>query len=65
MTDEAAKNHLRSMREQFTVGSILHLLAEVLAEADGSEDAARVEQRRAVEQALFVVGLGIDAALPR
>jgi hypothetical protein len=65
MTDEAAKKHLRSMLEQFTVGSVLHLLAEVVAEAVGTDDASRVEQRRAVGQALFVVGLGVDAALPR
>ncbi len=62
MTVETAKKHLRSMLKDFTPGSVLHLLAEVLAEAD---DPNRVEQRQAVEKALFVVGLGVDAVLPR
>lgn len=69
MTDEAAKRQLRRMLKQFTQGSILHLLAEAFEqdakEAGEDGDENRQEQCRTVASALFVVGLGVDAACPR
>jgi hypothetical protein len=69
MTDEAAKRQLRRMLKHFTVGSVLHPLGEIFEE-DAQEarqdgDETRYEQCRTVASALFVVGLGIDAACPR
>ena len=63
MDEQQAKRHLKKMLGSFTPGSILHLLAEVVAstEADGE----RADQGRHVEHALTVMGHGIDAMLPR
>ena len=64
MTESKAKDHLRAMLASFTAGTVLHLLAEVIrADAREADDLA-VERGVAVEKTLFVVGLGIDAALP-
>lgn len=69
MTDKKAKDHLRKMLDSFTVGSVLHLLGDIFHEE--TEEARRAgddlgyRQCRRVSDTLFVVGLGIDAALPR
>jgi len=69
MTEAQAKRQLRQMLRSMTAGSVLHLLVGLFA------DSARRAQRKGVEAAqkraqevaaaLFVVGLGVDAAWPR
>jgi hypothetical protein len=57
------------MLRSFTPGSILHLLAAIYhesAEEVGPDPGHVLRQRHcSVEAALFVVGLGLDAACPR
>jgi hypothetical protein len=69
MTEAQAKKLLRRMLRSFTPGSILHLLAAVYresAERAGPDVELAVRRRhRRVATALFVVGLGVDAACPR
>ncbi len=68
MSEKQAKRHLRKMLGSFTPGSILHLLADLFrqeaekARRDG--DPAAYEHCRIVENALFVIGLGIEAVVP-
>jgi hypothetical protein len=62
MNEQQAKRHLTKILGSFTAGSILHLLAEVVASAEA--DGERAAQSRQVEHALIVLGLGIDAMLP-
>lgn len=68
MNEVEAKDRLADVLDSFTVGSILHLLAEIWAKH--AEDAlirGKVqlsEQCRLVEHTLIVVGMGIDAAMP-
>lgn len=65
MTEGEAKDRLTEMLDDLTVGSILHLLAEIFGEeAASANDAKHVERCRQVERTLVVVGLGLDAALP-
>jgi hypothetical protein len=65
VTEAAAKKHLRSMLRSFTPGSILHLLSELFRESAEQALQAGDEQKshklKAVEDSLFVLGLGIDA----
>jgi hypothetical protein len=69
VTEKRAKQHLWRMLEDFTAGTLLHFLADLfrddaeVARRAGDDLAAR--QCRNVEAALFVVGMGIDAARPR
>ena len=69
MTESKAKEKLRAMLRTLTAGSVLHLLAELLAEQ--AETARRNRDDRTAERCdnagatLFVVGVGIDAACPR
>jgi hypothetical protein len=69
MTEKEAKRQLRRMLVTLTPGSILHLLAEAFrAHAERSQtndDAVIKQQCDMAEGALFVVGLGLDAACPR
>lgn len=69
MTENRARNQLKKMLRTLTPGSILHLLAETLREsaesAEGENGEQLLEQVKLVEATLFVVGLGIDATLPR
>ncbi len=69
MTDDAATRQLKRMLESFTVGSVLHLLAEIFEEiakeARQDGDEIRYEQCRTVAATLFTVGLGVDSACPR
>jgi pilus assembly protein TadC len=65
VTENTAKDHLRAMLASFTAGMVLHMLAEVIrADADQAGDDLAFERGVAVEKTLFVVGLGVDAALP-
>ena len=68
MSEEEAKQHLTEMLEQFTLGSVLHLLADVqryaAEQARLADDAIAFEQAKMVEHTLIVVGMGIDAAMP-
>jgi hypothetical protein len=69
MTEAEAKRHLGDMLRRFTPGSVLHLLADVLGNAEnerlGGLDDVAAERVRNAEVALFVFGLGINAACPR
>ncbi len=69
MTEARAKKHLRRLLRSFSAGTILHLLSDIFRETAAQACAAkhrRTHRRcRRVAQALFVVGLGIDAACPR
>ena len=62
MTEQLAKKHLRKMLRSFTPGTVLHLLADIYRESAAKSGDERLKR---VEQTLFVVGLGIDAALPQ
>jgi len=57
------------MLKNLTAGSVLHLLADLYREdaeeAERVEDAVAYERLKAAECALFVVGIGVDAACPR
>lgn len=69
MTEKKAKKRLRRMLDTFTAGTILLFLADLVHE-DGKEarragDDLAAGQCQRVEAALFVVGIGIDAARPR
>jgi hypothetical protein len=69
MTEDQAKNHLERMLKDFTPGSFLQLLAEVLGQtaekARQDDNAVVYEHCNNAAIALFVMGLGIDAACPR
>lgn len=68
MTEKQAKRQLEEMLGSFTAGSVLHLLSEIYREvaeqARQGDDATMYQQAKSVEHALFVVGLGVDAACP-
>jgi hypothetical protein len=69
MTESTAKKHMRAMLRSFTGGAVLHLLSEVFgnlaAEARREGDDTAAKQLQEVAAALFVVGMGVDAACPR
>ena len=69
MTEPEAKGHLLDMLESFRPGSVLHLFAEVIREAErgrmGDLDESAEERVREAEAFLIVAGLGLMAALPR
>lgn len=69
MTEAHAKKHLGTMLRSFTTGTVLHLLAELFREmaeeAREQNDGVAVKQCQEVAAALFVMGLGVDAACPR
>lgn len=68
MNEGEAKERLIEMLDAFTPGSILHLLAEIIAlhavDAHTAKDDQVSEQCRLVEHTLIVLGMGIDAAMP-
>ena len=68
MHERRAKRLLAKMLHSYTAGSVLHLLAdlhrEAAEEARRAGDVIHYQQHKTVEQALFVVGLGVEAALP-
>ena len=69
MTEAEAKRLLRRMLLSLTPGSILHALSDVYhdeAERAGRKGAERRRQQcQSAATALFVMGLGVDAACPR
>lgn len=68
MNEKQAKRQLERMLCSFTVGSVLHLLADLHREAANqarqADDSIAYRQCRLVEQTLVVVGMGVDAARP-
>jgi hypothetical protein len=68
MNESQARRQLAKMRRSFTSGSVLHLLpdlhGQIAEEARQADDAATYRHHTLVEQALIVMGMGIDAALP-
>lgn len=69
MTEKQARKQLRGMLEsRLTLGSVLHLLAEAFranAEQDQADDPRIAQQCDLADAVLLVVGLGLDAAIPR
>ncbi len=69
MTEKEAKRHLKRMLESFTAGSILHMLADIFCKsaekALHAKDEAAYERFKNVENTLFVLGIGVDAACPK
>jgi hypothetical protein len=69
MTEDQARRRLVAMLANFTPGSVCHLLAQAIREAErtrlGDLDAAALERLRDVEGAMFVLGIGLDAVCPR
>lgn len=68
MTDGEAKDQLGRLLDRYTVGSVLHLLADVVRDhgeaARSARDEDRFGQYRHAGAVLSVVGMGIDAVLP-
>ncbi len=68
MTEHDAKKRLRKMLRSFTVGRILHILAQLHIEA--AKEARRngnellYQKLALVEPTLIIVGYGVDAACP-
>jgi hypothetical protein len=68
VTETQAKRLLTRMLSSFTSGSVLHLLADL--HRDAAERARRTDdvtlyrRNRLAEQALIVVGTGLDAECP-
>jgi hypothetical protein len=69
MNEAQAKKQLKKMLGKMTPGSILHLLSDIFKEsaeqASRDGDSTSHRQFKLAEGALFVVGLGIDAAVPQ
>ena len=64
MNEQQAKQLLTDILARFTVGSVLHLLAEVLKDSADELDEARAGLLRNATGTLFTVGLGIDSLWP-
>lgn len=68
MHDEQAGRQISVLLERYTVGSVLHLLADRCRlgaeDARRSGDVVAYQNLKSVEHTLFVVGIGIDAANP-
>jgi hypothetical protein len=65
MTETQARSGLRRMLRTLTVGSLLHLLAELYHEAADRGKDRSDHNAQEVAATLFVVGIGIDAVCPR
>ena len=69
MSEADAKQQLLKILESFRPGSVCHLLAEILRESEearlGDLDEATEQRVRDAEGALWVIGMGLMAALPR
>jgi len=69
MNEATARKHLKAMLARLTPGSVLHLLGEVIRQAEsdrrGDLDESARERITQAEAALIVMGLGLDAILPR
>jgi len=68
MTEQQVREQFSELLQRYTTGSLLHILADLFRqsaeEAKSAQDLAEYEQCKLVEHALFVLGLGIDAANP-
>lgn len=68
MSEAEAKRNLIAIMEVFRPGSVLHLLADTVREAEsartGGLDEAADERVREAEAFLWVAGYGLLAALP-
>ncbi len=69
MNEKQAKRILRRLRRHYTLGSILHLLSDLhRLEAEQAKFAGNelaFDQHKVIGHTLLVVGLGVDAILPR
>ena len=69
MTEDQARQHLRDVLASFRPGSVCHLLAEVIRDSEearlGGLDEQAEQRIREAQAALWVLGLGLLAALPR
>lgn len=69
MTEAQARRHLLKMLASFRPGTVLHLLGQVIREAEearlGGLDEAAEERVQEAQAFLWVAGYGLDAALPR
>ena len=69
MTEWETQRQLRRMPNNFTLGSILHLLAEAfrvhVEQAQADNNPRITHQCDLADSMLFVIGMGIDAACPR
>ena len=69
MSEAQAKQHLKDILASFSPGTILHLLGQVIREAEearlGGLDEVAEERVRDAEACLWVASYGIEAALPR
>lgn len=69
MTEVQARQHLLDMLGSFSPGSVLHILAQAVREAEearlGGLDEAAEGRVREAEAFLWVAGYGLMAALPR
>jgi hypothetical protein len=69
MKERQAKKQLVKMLASLTPGSILHLLADAIRQQ--GDDARRADDKelhrqcKVAENALVVVGIGLDAILPQ
>lgn len=61
MDEAQAKRVLADMLARYTAGSLLHLLAEVLRDRSGDQNAPSL---RDAVGALYVLGVGLDALSP-
>jgi len=68
MTEQEVKAQFTDLLQRYTTGSVLHILSDLYRQAaedtQATQDLAGYEQCKVVEHALFVLGLGIDAAHP-
>lgn len=68
MDETKVKRQLERMLRSYTLGSVLHLLADLhrqaADEAQEADEVQRYLQHKTIEHVLFVIGLGVDAALP-
>ena len=69
MSDERAREILRGVLSEYTAGSLLHLVGELIEEdahaARRDGDDGRCEQLMHAACTLFVVGLGLHVVFPR
>ena len=69
MSEKEAIRHLQTMLRSFTIGSVLHLLAEAnrkQVEDSGQADDPVASGRCDIsDHVLFCVGVGLDAAMPQ
>lgn len=65
MTEKQAKRQVKKLLRTFTVGSVLHLLADIYAERSAkalrSRDIVLSDRCKQVQHALIVLGMGVDS----